>query len=347
MEERIEDIEIKVDGMGLYSPMEIRDMIQASVESENRDNPNAHIRLLGIDELDHYLANHQEEGRQQLIIYNGNHFTAADILVEDGIKSCIVLDAANDSRFLAVEDCFNQAGYATYTACSFSFSDKNLQTDVFSCPLFALDHCAQFAKTSDAIHSVVKDKSDEINSFTWDVLPPNFLWNIQSVQTKNEYAKRYPTEAAKPMHNQISFNAYTDLGLVRDSKGKEYNHSIIVHVFETVEATYITQQRDQALAKMDGKIEEVMAKEKQEPQQIEALYTIREELAHSADLSQFKALMQSFDAAATPPKTTRLRSIMNYMRGSQPVAPAIQNEAKKDVPDKHSTASTSKIPGKF
>lgn len=337
MKKGIKDIDIEAAGMGLYTPEVVRDMIQASVEHENRENPQAHLQIIEMDKLAKYLESTQEEGRQQLIIYKGNHYMAADILVKNGVKSCILLDAANDPRYLAAETCFNAAGYKTYTACGFSFSpDKNLQADVYSCSLFALDHCAQFAKTPDTIHSQVEARSDEINSFYWDVMSPNFLWNMQSTVTKNQYTERYPAEAAMPTPNQISFNAYTDLGLVTDSSGKQRNNSINAHVFETVETIYVTQQREQALAKMDSKIEEVMGQKKPDTQQIETLHTIRVQLAQSSDLSQFEDLAQRFDAAANPTKTSMLRSALNFMRGTS----SEQKEA-------NNSSRSGRTPGKF
>ena len=348
MDDNIEDIDIEVTGMGLYSPDEVRDMIQASVERENLENPDARIHLLQMDELAGYLASHSEEGRQQLIIYNGNHYMAADILVRDGVKSCVLLDAANDPRYLAAEDCFNAAGFATYTACGFTFSDKNLQTDVYSCPLFAFDHGAQFAKTPDAIHATVQSRADEINSFPWDVMPPNFLWNMQSVTTRDAYEAQYPNEAVMPVHNGVSFHAYTDMGLVADKKGKQRNDSINVHLFATVQETYAIQQRDQMLAKMDSKIEEVSAKKKPDSTQLETLYTIREELAQTSDLSQCQALMQRFDASANPPKTTAFRAVMNYMRGGQaPATPTVATDTTKGASDTNAPTSSGKTPGQF
>jgi len=317
MDAKIEDIEVEVAGMGQYSPSKILAMIQASVQSENRDNPDAHIQLLEMNDLANYLATHQEEGRKQLIIYNGNHYMTADILVQNETKSCVLLDAANDPRYMAAEDCFNRAGFETYTACGFSFSDRNLQTDVYSCPLFALDHAVQFSHTTDMIHGTVKARSDEINSFPWDVLPPNFLWNMQSLTTKDEYVKQYPMEAERPMHNQISFNTYIEQGLSTDRNGNQRNNSINVHVFDTVELVYIEQQRQQALAQMDAKINEIMTNKHPDDQQIVSLYAIREDLAQSSDLSENERLMQKFDAIANPPTTSMYRSVMKYMRGEK------------------------------
>ena len=317
MDERIDDIDVEVAGMGLYGPAEVHAMIQASVESENRDNPQAHIQLLAMDELAHYLATHQEEGRTQLIVYDRNHYMTADILVQNGTKSCVLLDAANDPRYLAAENCFNAAGFETYTACGFSFSDRNLQTDVYSCPLFALDHAVQFAHTTDTLHSAVKTRSDEINSFFWDVLPPNFLWNIQSLSLRDMYVANYPMDAKQPMHNAISFSTYIEQGLFTDRNGIQRNDSINVHVFDTAEIVYITQQREQALAQMDAKIDEIMAKKKPDHQQIASLCAIREELLQSPDLSNKEELIQQFDAIANPPKTSMFRSAMQYIRGEK------------------------------
>ena len=344
MDERIEDIDIEVAGLGLYSPEEVHAMIQASVESENRDNPSAHIQLLEMDDLANYLATHQEEGRKQLIIYKGNHYMTADILVQDGTKSCVLLDAANDPRYLAAEDCFNAAGFETHTACGFSFSDRNLQTDVYSCPLFALDHAVQFSHTTDTIHSAVKARSDEINSFPWDVLPPNFLWNMQSLRTRDEYVKHYPMEAERPMHNQISFNTYIEQGLSTDRNGIQRNNSINAHVFDTVELVYIEQQREQALAQMDAKIDEVMAQKKPDNQQIISLCAIRDDLSQSSDLSKNEKLMQRFDVIANPPKTSMFRSAMQYIRGEKNPA----HESKKiSTSNEESAPSKSQRSGKF
>ena len=341
MNGKIEEVDFEAPDMGQYSPEVSHDMILASIERENEENPNARIQLVEMDELPNYLGSPQQ-GRTQFVIYQGNHYMAADVLVENEKKTCILLDAANDPRYLAAEGHFKAAGYETNTASGFSFTESpnsNLQNDAYSCPLFAFDHSVQFAQAPDTIHGLVSSQSDpEYNGFYWDVLPPNFLWNIQSIKTKDEYVAHYPVQANTRIANSISFNEYINLGLVSE-QGKERNNAVNVHVLETVKSTYSLKQKKQTLEAMDKELDALEKNSGGNIEQIVEPYATREAFHKSIhDLNKGE---NSPKAQETPQKTGMFRSLMKTMRGQlKPI--------KSSAPKKESeSVMPPRTPGKF
>jgi hypothetical protein len=312
-------------------------MIQASIDQQVRENPNAHIELLDMERLSSYLLDHVENGRTQLIIYLEKHYMAADILIQGKAKSCILLDAANDyKRLPKAEKIFESAGYRVFTAsgCYFpdategDLSDKNLQTDSDSCPLFAFDHAVQFSKLQDeTIYGEVEASLNQVGTcvwFAWNVLPPNFLRNVQSFEIINKLREQYGEALNEPTSDQTSFNDYVNQGTETNSKGKRINNSINIHVFVTVLSTYNATLRENTLDKMEEELNYILENKILGKQQVVDMFAICNELERPSDLSKYNTLVEQFDERAGPTLMSRLRAEMQQLRadaGEKPVEP--------------------------
>ena len=121
-----------------------------------------------------------------------------------------------------------------------------IQKELYSCSMFAFDHCVQLGSTNPGFHTEIRRdsfmESDQENDrmLYWDKLPPNFIWNVQSRKILQEYEKIKPEEELTlRMPNGMSYREYIDRGIctyVDEEEGREVtrNESINVTVLHKV-----------------------------------------------------------------------------------------------------------------
>lgn len=279
MQDRTEDFE-EIATISQYSPEERMELLRAAVAHVNAVNPDARINIINMKDLPLFIEqqHHQDlNQRYRLIVHtDGMHFTAVD--VNPSQNSCIVLDAAGDDRGAEVKNHFEQKGYTAYYASKLvanvaEFRAK-LQYDRYNCSMFALDHCIQLARSSDQLYQNMVDKVmalpldaddgrqgpdafedikemktlsfEKANLVPWDCLPPNFLWNAQSLrQVLVPYAQRMEEVDPRALDQKLSGMSYreyvaTGMDKSRSSQGEivDQNRSIDKHVFSWADRIY-------------------------------------------------------------------------------------------------------------
>lgn len=253
------------DTIGNYSKPVRLAILQSAIEHENIVNSQANIVLIDRDELVSHLQT-LPPGRQRLLISHGGHYMAADAFNQEGAKSCILLDAANDYRCQAVMTDFENQGFTVLMATSLSEAvERNLQTDTSSCSMFALDHCVQLAHAPDDLHTelLARVTKENMGGFTWDSFPPNLFWNAQTSSFIQTYMTTHPEQADQVMPNGLSMRQYIAQGT---SAATGLNNSIDIHVFNNAHTIYLAmeaaQRADQAYQAQIVKSEIVAAMNK-------------------------------------------------------------------------------------
>jgi hypothetical protein len=232
--------------MGHYEAQDRDSFLNYAVEYVNATHDQGKIVLIDIDDLYKHLKNIDIDeslkfSRYQLIVRNEHHYTAVDIDKSIVPPSCIILDATNDPRMFHIYCSAKDSQFDAFCFMGYSMAPtKNLQTDAHSCSMFAFDHCVQLSCThsNPDFHKMLAAKANEQDTLFWDELPPNFLWNTQSLTTLNEYAglvvKKDPGSLDETMPNGLSFNEYIHQGICsyeEDGQEVRRNESINVHVF--------------------------------------------------------------------------------------------------------------------
>lgn len=157
------------------------------------------------------MIENSPQDRIQVIIASGSHYFTIDI--DKKHKSCLILDAANDSKRRSIYQMPKHSKYITkavYDASSsfFDFKAKKFrrnapQRDDFSCPIFSLDQgyeaanvrklhsqLENIAKTSNSKNRVAL-RSDEVapTIIDWMKLPPTLIKNAQTDTWLQRYMK--------------------------------------------------------------------------------------------------------------------------------------------------------------
>lgn len=280
------------------------DILRSAVEIHNLTHPDATpINLIKIEDLKQHMEETQEqEGRQILLVKVQQHYLAVDVLKNGDQKTCVVLDAANDPRSYAVMTELEEHGFTTYMATSMSDTvERNLQSDSCSCGLFALDHCIQLSYDDPiALHENVMIWSED-EGFSWDHLPVNYLWNIQSNSFLQEYAASHSAEMSREMPNGMSASNYLALGELRNEDGDTFNNAINQHVLAFAWQAHRIAAVDQAYAKneilteMQDKIDELREVGSIPPQTIQQLETLYHKFAQSTEDAVQYQIKDEFD----------------------------------------------------
>lgn len=312
------DLNETPNNIGQYNKSQRVAILKAGIDHRNLIDPQANIHLIDRDDLEHHIQNNVHEGRQRAVIAHQGHYMAADILVKGDQRSCILLDAANDFRCNAVMNDFENQGFTVLMATSLSADvDRNLQSDTFNCSMFSLDHCIQFCTAPDELHSDILAQS-EMGGFTWDRLPPNFIWNVQSSGFITTFMAANPELVDKKMPNGLSMREYIDQG-TRIVDGKPSNMSVDVHVFKNAHQAHLSFEavneidlNFEASQKMGVKNEILLAMDKsiqtakqtgwagqEKPAKIARLLEIRQQFSQNREIDPLRSpLVTEFNQVA-------------------------------------------------
>ncbi|STX28294.1 Uncharacterised protein [Legionella beliardensis] len=185
-----------------------KDGITIILHEFNKANPTKPpIRLIDrqhiLDEIKKEIAKNPAEARnQQFIVKIDEHYCVVDLEIdEQGNFQALVLDAANDLRFLdLVEDISSLAGLNKLYLVTGITSKHNIHKDSISCPIFAISHALALNETPLFKHleqeQVSKTKFNE-HAFDvkWHHMPPQIMVNCQSntlwERYKQDYAKAF------------------------------------------------------------------------------------------------------------------------------------------------------------
>lgn len=203
-----------------------------NILQENLNNYNKHtgkeIKLLDIGELHLYLTDIKTNinQKQQLIIDQDGHYTAIEILVKDGKKTCLILDAA---ATVAAQNIVDLIEYEKFDSvyCIEARDGQSLQRDQKSCPAFAFDHATNLSQMNDKWYDDLEKKKTENKAVYFDDLPPNLVCNAQSLKYLREYEKKHPAELDTPMPNGETYHQHIKQSTQHDpTTGKEQNRGI-------------------------------------------------------------------------------------------------------------------------
>ena len=235
-----------------YSEAERKVLLQLAVDHENAQHKQPTIHIIRADGLTHFLATHQREERIQLVVEKEGHYFALDLLQQDDHKSCIVLDAANDEKSKEITTELETQGFTVLRASGLDkdqYANSNLQTDSTNSALFALDHSIQLANAPNDLHTTVQTNASA-GSFTWDILPPNFLRNAQEFDFLEQYMEKHASEL------DVATKQYIQTGLKEYDEGGEIstqNDAITMHVFLNAQRLY---QKEKIIEAMTQAIQE-------------------------------------------------------------------------------------------
>lgn len=234
------------------------EMLLAAVEQENKKNTSAQIYVVDFNDLEDHLNTH--DTNHQIIVNYMSHYTAVDVRKIEGEKLCIVLDSAMDPRGASVVEELQKSGFDVYFASAFKENSQvGIQFDLFSCSMFAFDHCVQFSYSQDVLyHQLQTQRESRTDHVTyWSDFPPNFLWNAQSLsKVLGPYEKmieeKSPELLQQLMPNGLSYHTYIGQGrsivqVEEDGKVHEVvrNNAINIHVFSKVHELYQQRKKEQ------------------------------------------------------------------------------------------------------
>lgn len=154
----------------------------------------------GIAKIEDFIANRITElakkgfpydDRFQIIINNGSHCTAVDVLLsnKDGHiqKKCFILDAAQEMRALEATSIFNKFNFEIYTAGK---PGEKIQNDSTSCPIFAMvllgkssndpDLFAHLDTGFESRPAKVSESKTLEHTIPWQALPASYIKYAQS-----------------------------------------------------------------------------------------------------------------------------------------------------------------------
>lgn len=234
----------QLETSGKITPSTMRVLIEAIKEKKFEGLDCYFVEKGDTKELEKQIAALKEQfkdatepHRCQLIVHNSSHYTAVDLEIQNGaIINSFILDAANDPKqarvmlALMMEGADEDHMYVASEGC--------IQHDKISCPLFSLDHMVQVAKVKNIYEELEKNKNlDGISPpvVNWMKLPPQLLWNVQSLKFANKYTEQNPEKASTVVAEGESFTSYIQKGK-RIVEGKEQNRSIENNVFNKLQA---------------------------------------------------------------------------------------------------------------
>lgn len=156
--------------------------------------------------------------RFQILVKQGGHYSAIDIRLAPGENKFIILDSAGDPRYMAhymkmiglkYEDKktpFFSKGYIV-VGMKQDLSDT-IQQDCYSCPMFAFDFVRQISRMED-IYDYISNRANKDGYVTWSDMPPQLVWNAQSLKWIQDYAAQHPNEIDTACSGSgVSFNQY-------------------------------------------------------------------------------------------------------------------------------------------
>jgi len=206
--------------LGCYSPEYRYKILEDIVNQANLENPELDIRLMeGRDDFAKAMQNvfKMPYKRSRIIVSDLDHHTALDFDNRDPSKpKAIILDAAGSQSIICgITFVLRKAGVAIFFVDN-GLGGGSLQSDRHSCSLFAVDHCIQLA-ASETLYELFEKKPENSVLF-WDDLPPNFVWNAQSLSGLKAYKKqakdRYPGCLDKKIPpNDMSYREYIRRGI--------------------------------------------------------------------------------------------------------------------------------------
>lgn len=235
--------------MGDYGPDDRHSFLNYAVDHENASNNESKIVLIDLADFEKHLNNvdiHEElhSSRYRLIVRTDHHYTVVDIDKRTNPHSCLILDATNDPRMFSIYCIAKQSNFNAFCFSGLSMAPTiKLQYDAHSCSMFALDHCIQlsYTQSNPQFHQMLSAKASETDSLFWDELPPNFLWNIQSLKTLELYSKtlvEHDCDALdKNLPNGSSLKQYLSQGVCTyKEEGTEVsrNESINLNIFAPI-----------------------------------------------------------------------------------------------------------------
>lgn len=238
------------ESLALYETDAVKEMLDYAVEHENRIHSHARITVVDLSELEPYIKDHSTESRYRVIVNYNNHFTAVDVRQSEKGNSCIILDSCNDIRFYATYVRFLENGFSNPLVPSGMSYDpcRNLQSDLYSCSLFAFDHAVQLSNASDDFHDVLNETIKD-GPLRWDSLPPNFIWNVQSMKVLHAYKaaieRDNPDLLDEKMPCGLSFREYISQGVCSydiDGVLVTRNESINANVFGAIKNNWLAEQ---------------------------------------------------------------------------------------------------------
>lgn len=161
--------------------------------------------------------------RIQLAIKKGAHYTAVDIQLSNEGNKFFMLDAAGDNRamihYMALQDFKDTSGDPFFTAAYVATPKQidggvngALQKDFHSCPAFTLDHLSQVSRIEN-IYEIGAKETDEYDTVSWSKLPPQLVWNSQSMTWLAKYQETHSDEVEQKIPGvDMTFNEYLAAG---------------------------------------------------------------------------------------------------------------------------------------
>ena len=193
-------------------------LLAFAVEKENARNPEARIRIVDAREMEGALEVLKKEGgRSRMIVKNGRHYTALDIDYSNPSRlRALLLDAAAAFSASIPDEILKKQGFTVFSPCNFGEEgiQRGIQKDKDSCSLFAFDHCRQLAHVPPIVYDDLEKAFADKGYVLWKELPPNLVWNTQSLSILEEYQKaaeeRDPGSLSRPLYEGMSFRDYME-----------------------------------------------------------------------------------------------------------------------------------------
>ncbi|MDR3491382.1 MAG: YopJ family acetyltransferase [Gammaproteobacteria bacterium] len=211
------------NGFGLAS-------MNVLIAIEKQKRPNFNCQTIDITELnkslDQLFKNYKQipediSHRAQLIINNGSHYSTVDFHISREGVQFILLDAANEPRVAAILDIFMKRD--EFTEGFQVGTDRGIQKDYLSCPIFALDHAIQISQLD--LYEDLLTIQNEYSQITWFDMPPELVRNAQSPSWIQEYKEQYLRDHAEisPQELDAKFPPAINKVIRHAKSGKESN----------------------------------------------------------------------------------------------------------------------------
>ncbi|MFZ2315181.1 MAG: hypothetical protein WAW86_05940 [Gammaproteobacteria bacterium] len=189
--------------------------------------------------------------RLQLIVKNVGHYTGIDIQISREGNECLILDAGSDLRVLILicrlgylTDADGQNIFRHVYWPSSNANEARLQTDINSCPLFTFDHVCQSSKLDIFIElgDPTQTETNEV-CLTWNNMPPELVWNAQSLKLLADYRKHNAKKYFGPDSERgANFDSYLEQGkkAVLSSTGEKVQNHSIERLFQLYREQYLS-----------------------------------------------------------------------------------------------------------
>ena len=177
----------------------------------------------------------QNKNRLQIVMKSGVHYTVIDIDIK--LKSCIIVDAAQDFRRTRLHKIAEFSKHITdnkklidIRAQGFEHAGKvinggAIQKSDHGCWVFALNQCFEIAKLATIHNDLLAlskyNQNDKLNTVDWISLPPALVKLAQSQTFLKYYISKNPehsVEINRLTNNNSKFYGY--LSAIEELKGK-------------------------------------------------------------------------------------------------------------------------------